>query len=253
VTAERFAGRVAFITGGAIGFGRAFARALAAEGAAIVIADINGAAAEAFTSELAAAGTEALALTCDVADEDQVDRAVESTVERFGGVDILINNAGKHLMKYNRPITKLERKEVREIFDVNVMGVVNCSASVRPAMAERGGGVMVNIASISSNVSSNAYGVSKLAVRGLTIAFATEFAADQIRVNAISPGIIATENALDDLPSELIEEYVQQHQLVRRLGQMDDIVSALLFLCSDEATFITGETLRVSGGYPLHM
>jgi NAD(P)-dependent dehydrogenase (short-subunit alcohol dehydrogenase family) len=109
----------------------------------------------------------------------------------------------------------------------------------------------VNISSIAGYLSTSPYGVSKLAVRGLTIAFATELAPDGIRVNAIAPGLMATENALDGLPQELIDDFVTNRQLVHRLGAMDDIVSAMLFLCAPEAGFVTGETLRVSGGYPL--
>jgi 3-oxoacyl-[acyl-carrier protein] reductase len=249
----RFDGKVAFITGGAIGFGRAFARALAAEGAAIVIADIDGPAGEALVQELDAGGTRALAVACDVADEHQVQHAVDVAATELGGIDILINNAGKHLTKYNQPFSVLERKDIRDLFDVNVMGVVNCSVSARPVMAGRGGGVMVNISSMAAYLNVTPYSVSKLTVRGLTIAFATEFAADNIRVNGIAPGLMATENAIDDLPSELVDEYVQQHQLIHRLGQMEDIVNAMLYLCSDESSFMTGETLKVTGGFPLNI
>jgi len=249
----RFDGKVAFITGGGVGFGRAFARALAAEGASIVIADIDGAAGDALAQELQATGAQALAVVCDVADEHRVDAAVEAAVDRFGGIDILINNAGKHLTKYNQPFSVLERHELRALFDVNVIGVVNCSVSARPSMAARGGGVIVNISSMASYMSATPYSVSKLAVRGLTIAFATEFAADHIRVNGISPGLMATENAMEDLPQELVDRFVDDLQLIHRLGQMDDIVKTMLYLCSDESSFMTGETLKVTGGYPLFL
>ena len=244
-------GKVAFITGGAIGFGRAFARALSSEGAAIAIADVDPAAAQELADELTTGGHSALALRCDVADEAAVDAAVARTIDELGGVDILINNAGKHLLKYNQPFTVLPRHEVRALFDVNVIGVVNCSVACRATMSERGGGVILNISSIAGHSSTSPYGVSKLAVRGLTIAFATEFAPDKIRVNAISPGLMATENALAGLPQELIDSFVDDKQLVHRLGTMDDIVDAMLFLCSPASSFVTGETLRVSGGFPL--
>jgi NAD(P)-dependent dehydrogenase (short-subunit alcohol dehydrogenase family) len=162
----------------------------------------------------------------------------------------LINNAGKHLTKYNQPFSVLPRFELRALFDVNVIGVVNCTVACRPAMAARGGGAVINISSIAGHMASSPYGVSKLAVRGLTVAFANELAPDRIRVNAISPGLMATENAMEDLPQEMVDDFVQNRQLVHRLGTMDDIVKTMMFLCSDDASFITGETIMVSGGYP---
>jgi NAD(P)-dependent dehydrogenase (short-subunit alcohol dehydrogenase family) len=249
----RFDQKVAFITGGAIGFGRAFGRALAQEGAAIAIADIDGDAAERTAKEFESAGFRAVAVTCDVAAEDDVVRAVEATLRELGGVDILINNAGKHLTKYNQPFSVLPRHELRALFDVNVIGVVNCTVACRDAMAARGGGVVVNIASIAGHLHVSPYAVSKLAVRGLTVALAAELAPDGIRVNAISPGLMATENAMDDLPTAMVEDFIQNRQLIHRLGTMDDIVKAMLFLCSDDASFVTGETIKVSGGYPAEL
>ena len=244
--------RTAFITGGAIGFGRAFARALAAEGANVVLADIDGPSAEGTAAELVSAGGKAIAVECDVADPDQVDAAVAAAVDEFGGVDILINNAGLHQMQYNRPFGALSRGEIRGLFDVNVIGVINVTLACRASMSERGGGVVLNISSMAGYMSATPYAVSKLAVRGLTVAFATELASERIRVNAIAPGLMNTENALADLPRPLIDEFVNERQLVHRLGTMGDVVSAMLYLCSDEASFITGETLKVSGGYPLN-
>jgi NAD(P)-dependent dehydrogenase (short-subunit alcohol dehydrogenase family) len=113
--------------------------------------------------------------------------------------------------------------------------------------------VVLNIASIAAHMTSTPYGVSKLTVRGLTIALAGELSSKNIRVNAISPGLMATENAVRDVPEEIFDQFIKQNQLVHRRGEMRDIVSAMLFLCSDEGSFITGETLSVSGGYPLHL
>jgi 3-oxoacyl-[acyl-carrier protein] reductase len=248
----RFDGRTAVITGGAIGFGRAFARALVAEGANVVLADIDASAAEGTAAELVSGGGEAIAVVCDVADADQVDAAVATTVDRFGGIDILINNAGLHLTKYNQPFGMLSRNEIRGLFDVNVIGVINVTLACRDSMRQRGGGAVLNISSMAGYMSATPYAVSKLAVRGLTVAFATELAPDRIRVNAIAPGLMNTESALADLPRPLIDEFVHERQLVHRLGTMGDVVSAMLYLCSDEASFITGETLKVSGGYPLN-
>lgn len=248
----KFEGRTAVITGGAIGFGRAFARALVAEGAGVAIADIDVDTAERTAAELVSMGGAAIAVDCDVGDSARVDAAVDATIDRFGGVDIVINNAGLHLTKYNQPFGALSRKDIRDLFDVNVMGIINVTLACLDSMRQRGGGVVLNISSMASYLSATPYAVSKLTVRGLTVAFATELAQDRVRVNAIAPGLMNTENALADLPQPLIDEFTHRRQLIRRLGTMDDVVSAMLFLCSDEASFITGETLKVSGGYPLN-
>ncbi|WP_261568930.1 SDR family NAD(P)-dependent oxidoreductase [Frankia gtarii] len=250
--ARRFDGRVAFITGGAAGFGLAFAQELAERGASVVLADIDAAAAERSAAALAAAGHAVLPVRCDVAAEDTVDAAVAQAVERFGGIDILINNAGRHLTRYNLPFQTLARDDVRELFDVNVMGVVNCSLACRPSMAARGGGSIVNISSMASHIGTSPYAVSKLAVRGLTVAFATEFAPDGIRVNAISPGLMDTESAMADLPVELIRDIIDQRQLIHRQGRVADVVAAMTYLCSAEGGFVTGETIKVTGGFPLY-
>jgi 3-oxoacyl-[acyl-carrier protein] reductase len=247
----RFQGKAAFITGGAIGLGRAFARALIGEGAAVAIVDIDSDGAHRTAAELTSQGVQAIAVPCDVADEHQVDAAVAATIEKFSGIDILINNAGRHLMKYNQPFGALSRSEVRGLFDVNVMGVINCTLACRDSMRKRGGGAVLNISSAAGFLSGTPYGVSKLAVRGLTVAFASELAGERIRVNGIAPGLTNTESALADLPRSLVDDFVQHLQLVHRLGTTDDVVSAMLYLCSDEASLITGETLKVSGGYPL--
>src|SRR5271167_1379729 len=123
----RFGGKNAFITGGAIGFGRAFARALTAEGAGVAIADVDIEMAERTAAELSSQDRRAIAVSCDVADEEQVDAAVAAAVEQLGGIDILINNAGRHLMKYNQPFGVLSRADVRGLFDVNVIGVISCT------------------------------------------------------------------------------------------------------------------------------
>ncbi|MFM2073324.1 MAG: hypothetical protein RLZZ623_3588 [Actinomycetota bacterium] len=247
----RFVGKNVFITGGAIGFGRAFATSFAAEGAGVVIADIDDAMADETATALRESGANVLAVHCNVAREAEVEQAVAEATERFGGIDVLMNNAGLHLLEYNRPFSELPRDSLRALLEVNVVGIVNCTMACRPSMIERGGGAIVNISSIAGYMSTSPYGVSKLAVRGLTIALATELAPDRIRVNALAPGLMATENAMSGLPQALVDEFVNDRQLVHRLGTMDDIVSAALYLCSDEASFITGETLRVSGGYPL--
>jgi 3-oxoacyl-[acyl-carrier protein] reductase len=247
----RFDGKVAFVTGGAIGFGREFCAAYAAEGAAVVLADVDLDAATASAAALTATGARAIAVRCDVADDAEVKSAVAAAVDAFGGVDILVNNAGKHLTRYNKPFGEMPLEEVRACIDVNMMGVVQCTLACRDSMASRGGGSVINLSSIASFMSTSIYGVTKLAVRGLTIAFATELAPHHIRVNGIAPGLMATESSLADLPGEMFDGFVSTLQLVKRRGTMDDVVSTGLFLSSDDAGFITGETITVSGGYPL--
>jgi NAD(P)-dependent dehydrogenase (short-subunit alcohol dehydrogenase family) len=247
----RFQDKVVFITGGAIGFGRAFARAFVAEGAGVVIAEIDDDQAEQTARELRDAGGRALAVHCDVSNEHEVEKAVDVAVRELGGVDILFNNAALHLSKYNQPFGKLPRDEVRRLFDVNVVGIVNCTLACRESMAARGGGAIVNMSSSAADLSMSPYGVSKLAVRGLTVAFAQELAPDKIRVNAIAPGFMATENAIADIPQDLVDRVVNEFQMVHRLGSMEDIVAAALYLSSDDAGFVTGQTLSVNGGYPL--
>lgn len=246
----RFSGKVAFITGGAMGFGRAFAKALGKEGASICVADIDIPTAEQTVKDLTASGIKAIAVNCDVGSNDAVQAAVRRAIAELGGIDILINNAGKHLTRFSRPFIEQPVEQLRLLFEVNMMGLIYCTLACRETMKARGGGSIVNISSISSYFSLNPYGVSKLAVRGLTSAFAGELGPDGTRVNAIAPGLMATEAAMEDQPKEKIDRFVNELQHIKRLGTMDDVVSTLLFLCSKEASFITGETIRVSGGYP---
>jgi 3-oxoacyl-[acyl-carrier protein] reductase len=136
------------------------------------------------------------------------------------------------------------------LFDVNVMGVIACALAARPAMAGREGASIINISSSASYSSGTAYGASKLAVRGLTMTMAREFAGDGIRVNAIAPGLILTDTIRAELPAATIAA-IKGQQLLPREGEEADIVEAMLFLVSDRARFVTGETLRISGGFAL--
>jgi NAD(P)-dependent dehydrogenase (short-subunit alcohol dehydrogenase family) len=240
-------GRVAVITGGGRGFGKAFGHALAAQGASVVLADIDLEAARAAAAEI---GPNAHAHACDVADEAQAAALVEAVVARHGGIDILINNAGLHSAAYNAPMEAMGVAKVRRLFEVNVMGVVICSLAAKQAMSGRPGASIVNISSSAAYSSGTAYGASKLAVRGLTMTLAREFAAAGIRVNAIAPGLIFTDTIRAELPRSMVEGVMKQ-QLLPREGEERDIVEALLYLVSERAAFVTGETLRVSGGFAL--
>jgi 3-oxoacyl-[acyl-carrier protein] reductase len=249
----RFKNKVALITGAGQGIGEEYAKALAAEGAAVVIADIDASAAERVVSALQLAGHRALAAVCDVADEGGVAAAVSQAISVFGGIDILVNNAARHLMEFNVAPTALPLNKWREMLDVNVVGIVNCSSACRASMRARGGGVIINQGSISGFMSTTPYGVSKLAVRGLTVGLAQEFAADRIRVYCIAPGLVDSPSANAEVPTQMRDRLVSEQQLVKRHGLMRDLTGPLLFLCSDEASFITGETLIVSGGFPMRI
>ena len=243
-------GKVAVITGGGRGFGKAFGTALAARGAHVVLADIDGAAAEAAAAEIAGKGGSASSAACDVADEAGVAAMIGAVAEQHGGIDILVNNAGLHSAAYNKPSAELGIASLRRLFDVNIMGVYICSLAARPAMSGRAGAAVVNISSSAAYASRTAYGVSKLAVRGVTTQLAREFAADSIRVNAIAPGLIFTDTIRTELARDEVARVMGQ-QILQREGEEQDIVDALLFLASPAASFVTGETLRVTGGFAL--
>jgi 3-oxoacyl-[acyl-carrier protein] reductase len=187
----RFEGKVAFITGGGRGIGETYARALVAEGAAVVLAEIDVPAAQDVAASIVGAGGRALALACDVTDQESVEAAVGRAIEHFGGVDILINNAAKHLTEYAGKPTELPRAKWRLMLDVNVIGIVNCSAACRPSMRSRGGGVIVNQSSIAGFDPTTPYGISKLAVRGLVVALAKEFGPDGVAQCDGRPAAIA--------------------------------------------------------------
>ncbi len=243
-------GKVALITGGGRGFGKAFGTALAARGAHVILADIDGAAAASAAAEIVGKGGSAAPAVCDVADEPGVAAMVDDIAARHGGLDILVNNAGLHSAAYNKPSAELGIASLRRLFDVNVMGIYICSLAARPAMSGRAGAAVVNISSSAAYANRTAYGVSKLAVRGVTTQLAREFAADGIRVNAIAPGLIFTDTIRAELARDEVARVMGQ-QILQREGEEKDIVDALLFLVSPAASFVTGETLRVTGGFAL--
>ena len=247
-----FEGRSAFITGAGNGIGKDMAKRIVAGGGNVVIADIDDTAGRAAAEEI---GTDhALAVRCDVGSQASAEEAVAAAVDRFGGLDILINNAGLHLMKWNVPVTSVDEDAWRLILNVNVLGIVNCSRAARPHLAKSKSPAILSLSSIAGYQSTNVYGITKLAVRGLTIALASEFAADGIRVNAVAPGAIASDNAVAELTeNDVMGQLINNYQLIHRGGTTTDIVQAMEFLCNDESSFVTGQTLQVSGGFPLHV
>ncbi|MYA14519.1 MAG: glucose 1-dehydrogenase [Acidimicrobiaceae bacterium] len=257
--AERFAGRTAIVTGAATGgLGAAYAEALAAGGARVAVADIRGAQAEATAERIEAAGGEALPIEVDITDESSVDTMVSATVERFGGVDILINNAAvmfRFLDEPRTPFWEVPVEEFELVQRVNVIGSWLCAKAVFPHMRDRGGGKIVNI---SSNMALGtdlvwpaqmaAYTTSKAAVIGLTRALAGEAGPYGVTVNAVAPGVTNTETVGEHIAPDRMEA-VAQSQALRRQAWPEDIVGTVLFLCSSDSDFMTGQVLCVDGGF----
>ncbi|GHA05105.1 SDR family NAD(P)-dependent oxidoreductase [Novosphingobium arvoryzae] len=241
--------RVAVITGGARGFGKAFGHALADQGMKVILVDLDLAAARLTAAEI---GPNAEAAAGDVSDEQAMHDLMQDIAKRYGGIDILINNAGIHSAEANKPIGELGTARTRRMFEVNIWGVIYCTLAARPFMAGREGAAIVNISSMAAYGSQMAYGVSKLAVRGLTVSFAHELGGDGIRVNALAPGLILTDTIRNELSPDVMA-HVKGMQIVKRDGAEQDIVSAMLWLVSPGASFVTGETIRVSGGATLQV
>jgi len=243
VSKGRFEGKSVIVTGAGAGIGLAYAAAFADEGASVSIADIDSAAAEAAATRVEGS----LPVPVDVADEDSVKAMVDSVEHHFGRVDVLVNNAGLHMGQYNLTST-LPLDEWRRLFDVNVFGCVLCARHCRDSMVQRGGGVILNQSSNSSYLGVGAYSISKLALNGLTLSLAQEFAGDNIRVVGIAPGMVGTDAVLARL-EDVHKKAVLGSQMVKRWGQVEDLVGMALLLCSGEAGFITGQTVTVDGGF----
>lgn len=241
------AGTVAVVTGGGRGFGKAFGAALASKGVIVALIDRDGPEAEAAALAIREAGGSATGYVGDVTDDARMGELMAEIAAAHGGIDVLINNAGLHSDEYSRPIASMGVARVRHLFEVNVMGTIAVTLAAHPFMVGREGASIVNISSSAAHMGGTAYGTSKLAVAGLTITFAREFAHDGIRVNAISPGLILTETIRAELP-EATKARVKAMQYLDTCGEERDIVDAMLFLTSRNARFITGETLRVTGG-----
>jgi NAD(P)-dependent dehydrogenase (short-subunit alcohol dehydrogenase family) len=243
-------GKVAVVTGAAQGIGRAIADALAAEGARIVVADLQGA------DEAAASYPGGVGLTVDVADEQAVDRMVEEALERCGALDVLVNNAGLYASLAMRPFTEIPLEEWRRVMDVNVASMfLTCRAAV-PAMRERGGGAIVNI---SSGTPFRGvpfllhYVTSKGAIVAFTRALAKEVGRDGIRVNCVAPGFTMSDGVKEH--PEVIEQ-LRDVSIAARTIQRDqdpeDVVGAVTYLAGPTSSFVTGQTIVIDGGQYFH-
>ncbi len=248
----RLEGKVALITGGAAGIGKATAQRFIEEGAKVAICDVNQEAGEATVKEL---GPNARFDRVDVTDRQAVQAWVDGVAEKWGRIDILVNNAG--VLRDNQLVRVKDGALVKQMpeadFDlvvaVNLKGVFNCAQAVAPYMIRQGGGVILNASSIvglDGNFGQTNYVATKAGVVGMTKVWARELGRYNIRVNAVAPGFTATEMVMQ-MPEKILDG-MRARTPLKRLGQPRDLANAYLFLASDEASFISGTVLRVDGG-----
>jgi len=247
-------GRVALVTGGGSGIGRATARRLGAEGAAVAVVDVRFEAASETAREIASSSGTAVAFAADVRDRDRVEAARDGALRAFGRIDYLVNNAGVVRMS---PLDELEEEEWDLVLDTNLKGMYIVTRALAPAIAAGGGGAIVNLSTVESEVVVSSrghpqvhYNASKGGVKMLTKALAVELSHRNIRVNAVAPGPIATAFIPGADPrSPEAWAFMRERLLVPRVGEPEDVAAAISFLLSDEASFITGVQLPVDGGW----
>ena len=242
-----FAGKVAIVTGAEQGIGAHYAKALAAEGAAVTVAEINGENAAQTAAEIVEAGGKAIHTVTDVTCEASAAECVARTTEAFGGLDYLVNNAAIYAGMRREPWMQIDLDYYRRFMAVNVDGALIMTRAAYPALIARGGGVVINQSSTAAWSAGNYYGMSKLATNGLTLALAKELGPQNIRVNAIAPGPTDTYATRSSVPEERLKSLLAQIPM-QRIGQTQDIVNTLLFLLSDQADWVTGQIWAVDGG-----
>ncbi|MBI2875274.1 MAG: SDR family oxidoreductase [Candidatus Tectomicrobia bacterium] len=247
----RLKDKVAIVTGGGYGIGRAIAERFAQEGADVVVAEINEERGQETVQLVEQADRRGLMVRADVGQPAEVQRMVQETLDAFGRIDILVNNAG--ILGGFTPFLEVSEKELDEIVRINLKGVFLCGQAVAREMVRAGrGGKIVNLGSIESEIAiagNSVYASTKGAVRLLTKAMALELAPHKINVNAIGPGPIATGMTAPFLGEKSFGELVEKNVPWGRMGQPQDIAQAALFLASAEADFITGTILFVDGGW----
>jgi NAD(P)-dependent dehydrogenase (short-subunit alcohol dehydrogenase family) len=239
---SRFEGKVAVVTGAAQGIGEAYARALAAEGARVVVADLDekGAA--------VADGIEGLYVRTDVSDRSSVEAMTAAAVTAYGGIDHLVNNAAIFGTMTLDFLFTIDWDYYKKFMAVNMDGALLCARACHSIMAERGGGAIVNQSSTAAWQYSGFYGLAKVGVNGITQQLAHELGSLGIRVNAIAPGPIDTEANRRVVPGDMSRKIVRDKMALKRMGTPEDLVGMCLFLLSDEASWITGQIFNVDGG-----
>ncbi len=242
----RLKDRVAIVTGGSQGIGRAAVERFVAEGATVSVWDVNEEKGKAFAQELTAKGHKVSFEKVNVAKAEECDAAVKSVIGKYGKIDILVNNAG---ITRDKTLLKMDSAMWQAVIDVNLTGVFNCTKAVAPHMAERTYGRIINTSSVVGvygNRGQGNYAATKAGVIAMAKSWAKELGSKGITVNAVAPGYTGTEMVMS-VPADILEGMKNQTPL-KRLGTVEDIANAYLFLASDEASYITGTVLSVDGG-----
>lgn len=243
---HRLAGKVSLITGAAQGIGLATALKFSREGAIVIVCDVKQAAVDEAVKQCQAIGTQAVGFVVDVTQREMVDATVKAVLEQFGRVDVLVNNAG---ITQDARLQKMTLEQFDRVIDVNLRGVFHCTQAVADAMVAQGSGVILNASSvvgIYGNFGQTNYAATKFGVIGFTKTWSRELGPKGIRVNAVAPGFVATP-ILNTIPEKVVDEMKNRVPL-KRLGQPEDIANVYAFLASDEAAYVNGAVLEVSGG-----
>ena len=245
-TSPRLSGKVSLITGAAQGIGLATALKFAREGATVIVCDVSLAGVDAAVSQCLHAGATAQGYVMDVTQREMVDAVVAKVMAQFGRIDVLVNNAG---ITQDARLQKMTLEQFDRVIDVNLRGVFHCAQAVADTMVAQGSGVILNASSvvgIYGNFGQTNYAATKFGVIGFTKTWSRELGPKGVRVNAVAPGFISTP-ILSTIPEKVIAE--MEHRVpLRRLGKPEEIANVYAFLASDEASYINGAVIEVSGG-----
>jgi NAD(P)-dependent dehydrogenase (short-subunit alcohol dehydrogenase family) len=239
--------KVAIVTGAAQGIGEAYAKGIAAEGASVVIADLEREKGRRVAEAINSSGGKAIFVEVDVASAASTQEMAKKTVDAFGGIDFLVNNAAIFGGMQITPLIKVDWDYYTRFMDVNMNGAIHCTRACYRSMRERGGGAIVNQSSTAAWMAMGFYGIAKLAINGITQTLARELGHMNIRVNAIAPGPTDTEANRSVVPDPILQMIVAQMPL-SRMGQPGDLVGTCIFLLSDASAWVTGQIINVDGG-----